>query len=673
MDCLIQICIEGIGGLESKKGKNLIDILSGEVQQPSFFIRTSGTLGRNVIRFSTVTIRKRHQIAWHQNFYRRASGLRVAWDDQFVKDRTQIPVGKPRCGIVDDGKSKLRFELVRIDKFESDCVIAIADINPIPVNILNAGSGDIDSIRRLFDQVFPFQLQGSLIGDVGNHDLSLRASFCCVPTVIPITFSLPITADIPISFDVFIKEAKNVPIKILKAATSFYCVVGSERSNAVTSPPDVLDPEWNETVRITFLMQANISRTDLSRPYLTIKLCDHRGSGMPEIVIGQCALNLWDFFSAISTAKEIRVPLLKILVEGEPVSTDSRGYIILHIKEPELTHESANVIHNAFHEMAVQKIHSLYEQSRSIQSAPLSIARVEKAAASKVSSQLHFLSNGSRHLKCLIICCMEDSDDEKVLLESNVIMKVQAFLASLDIGVEFCAIYFNSEAHTDPYLLRILVKRIFECEICVFVMGFVPGTIVESSKFSDLFASDVDGSVDSWLQSHFSQPEERDESVIEVLSHAAEFRFREDSHVTEKVLTFQRQLTISENKLPVSSDYTLAHASETEMARIKVYNAAAVDRISRRLASFGASCFTYNDADSFVSTAHEHIVGSIKSSRLHGFRTHSLLNSSIFELQFMRSADTPPSKCHFFDATHTFKIIIHSLASCSSGNTAAPM
>ena len=215
MDCLVQICIEGIGGLESKKGKNLIDILCGQAEQPSFFIRTTGTLGKNVIRFSTDVKRKRHQIIWQQSFYRRASGLRVDWEDQFVKDKSQIPVGKPRSGTVNDGKSKLMFELVRIDKFECDIAIAVAEINPIFVHILNAGTGDLDSIRSRFEQVYPLQLQGSLAGDVGNHDLSLRASVVCVPIVIPTLFLLNHTEAMPIAFDVVIKDAIHVPTKIL--------------------------------------------------------------------------------------------------------------------------------------------------------------------------------------------------------------------------------------------------------------------------------------------------------------------------------------------------------------------------------------------------------------------------------------------------------------------------
>jgi hypothetical protein len=672
MDCLIQICIEGIGGLESKKGKNLIDILSGDVEQPSYFIRTSGTLGRNVIRFSTAIKRKRHQIIWQQNFYRRASGLRVEWDDQFIKDKTQIPVSNPRCGVVSDGKSKLIFELVRIDKFESDCVIAIADINPIRINILNAGTGSIDSIRKLFERVYPFQLQGSLVGDVGSHDLSLRASVCCLPTVIPVTYSLPQTEDIAISFSIVIKQAKNVPIKILKAATSFYCAVGRERSNAVSSSSDTLDPLWNETVIVTFQMNPSISKTSLSKPFLDIELRDHRGNGVPEVLIGKGVLQLWDFFAGISKDNYIHVPLLRSDIEGKPSPLDSRGHIVLHITEPSLTHKSANLLHNLYHEMAVQNIDTLYEQSRS-QHTLLPLSAKNGKSVERVTNHLQYLSNGSRYLKCLIICCMEDCDDEKVQLESQVIVKVQVLAASLDVGLEICSIYFDPEAHSDPYLLRLLVKRIFECEICIFVLGLVPGALVDHSSISDIFDCDFDHDVDAWLRSHFSEVEEQEESLIEFLSHAVESKFREDSNVTEKVLLLQRQLLISENKLPDGSDYTIAHESTTEMARIKVYNAAAVDRISRRIASFGASCFTHNDAASFIAIAHEQFVASIKVSRLKGFRSHSLLNSSIFELQYMRSMDSNSSKCHSFTQTHAFRTIILSLESCSSGNIAAPL
>jgi hypothetical protein len=673
MDCLIQICIESIGGLESKKGKNLIDILSGEVEQPSFFIRTSGTLGRNVIRFSTAIKRKRHQIIWQQNFYRRASGLRVEWEDQFVKDKSQIPVSKPRSGVVNDGKSNLRFEFVRIDKFESDCIIAIADINLIPISIFNAGTGDMDSIRALFEKVYPFQLQGSLVGDIGNHDLSLRASICCVPTVIPIMFTLPVTQDVSILFDIVIKEARNVPIKILKASTSFYCMIGSERSNAVLSPPDKLDPRWDETLRLTVRMNPSISKTNLSRPYLTVKLCDHRGNGVPEHIIGQGVLTLWDFFSGISADKDIRVPLLRSQVEGEPASSDSRGFLVLKITEPSLTHESANVLHNAYHDMAMQKIDDLFEQSRSKHSASFSTAHIKIGEAGTHQTTGPLVFNGSRHLKCLIICCTEDCDDEKALLESDVLVKVRKILATLDVGVEFCPIYFDPEAYANLFFLRLLVQRIFECEICIFVLGLVPGALVDYTGISDVFETDFDGPAHAWMQSHHSELEEREESLIEVLSQAAESRFREDPFVTEKVLLFRRQLAILENKLPDRSDYALVHLSETEMAKTKVYNAAAVDRISRRIASFGASCFTHNDADSFISVTHEKIVASIKTSRLNGFHTHSLLNSSIFELQLMRSADSKASNCHSFAETHAFKTITVSLASNLAGSVVPPM
>ena len=666
----MQISIEGIGGLESSKGKNLIDILSGQAEQPSFFIRTSGTLGRNVLRFSTSIKRKRHQIAWQQNFYRRASGLRVEWDDQYVKDKSQIPVNKPRSGTVNDGKSKLLFEFVRIDKFESDFVIATTEINPIRVNTLNAGSGDLDSMRNIFYQVLPLDLQGSLIGDIGSHNLSLRVSFCCVPIVIPDLFSLPVKSEIPISFQIVIKEAKNVPIKILKAATSFLCFIGNARTNAVLPLPDTLDPYWDETIPLTIPVQPFNSQYDLDKPYLAVKLYDHRGGGIPDAVIGEGSLSLWEFFAGVSKEKSIRVPLLRSGCEGEPTSSDSRGHVVLHITEPLLTHETANLLNDAYHGMAIKKMDELYERSRSTKSTSISGAnRTSGRAANSSTSQLMFLSNGSRHLKCTIICCMEDSDEEKALLENEILSKMQKLLASLDIGVEFSTVYFDSAVHTSPHLLRLLVQTIFQCELCIFILGFIPGALMDYSVISQIFDTDFDARVDSWLRSHFKEHEERHESVIEVLSHAAEFVFREDSHVTEKVLMFQRKLSVSEIQPQANSD----NGPTTEMAKSKVYNAAAVDRISRRIASFGASCCVHDNSDSFVALVLSQLISSVKSSRLNGFQTHSLLNSSIFELQFMRSADTKPSQCHVFNETHAFKTAILSLLLCSSGQISHPL
>ncbi len=666
----MQISIEGIGGLESNKGKNLIDILSGQVEQPSFFIRTSGTLGRNAIRFSTSIKRKRHQITWQQNFYRRASGLRVEWDDQYVKDKSQIPVNKLRSGTVNDGKSKFLFEFVRIDKFESDFVIATAEINSIRVNILNAGSGDLDFICGLFYQVLPLDLQGSLIGDIGSHNLSLRVSFCCVPIAIPDVYSLSVESEIPISFQIVVKEAKNVPIKLLKAATSFLCFIGSARTNAVLPLPDTLDPYWDETIPLAIPVQPFNSQHDIDKPYLTIKLCDHRGSGIPDVVIGEGVLSVWEFFAGISVDRSIRVPLRRSGFEGEPTSSDSRGYVVVHITQQSLTHEAANLLNNSYHGMVIKKMDELYERLRS--SKPTSISgahRISDRAASAASSQLIFLSNGSRHLKCTIICCMEDSDEEKALLENEILIKMQKLLASLDISVEFCSVYFDPAAHASPHLLRLIVQKVFQCELCIFILGFVPGALVDYSVISQIFDTDFDVRVDSWLRSHFKEHEEREESVIEVLSHAAEFMFREDSHVTEKVLMFQRALSVLEIQAQDNAD----NRPTTEMAKSKVYNAASVDRISRRVASFGASCFVHNNADAFVALALTQLIASVKASRLNGFRTHSLLNSSIFELQFMRSADTEPSKCHVFNETHAFKTAILSLLSCSSGGISPPL
>lgn len=669
----MQISIEGIGGLESKKGKNLIDILCGQAEQPSFFIRTTGTLGKNVIRFSTDVMRKRHQITWQQSFYRRASGLRVDWEDQFIKDKSQIPISKPRSGTVNDGKSRLIFELVRIDKFKSDSIIAVAEINPICVSILNAGTGDIDSMRSLFDRVYPLQLQGSLAGDVGNHDLSLRASVFCVPTVIPIMFSLTSTEDMHISFDFIIKEATHVPIKILKSATSFLCMIDSTRTNSVLSSAETLDPQWNETITITLPIQPSISKMDPSKPYLTIKFINHRGSGMPDDVIGEGTLSLWDFFSSVSKDKCIRVPLLRSGIEGEPTSFDMRGRLVLHIMEPTLTHQSANLFHNLYHELAIKKLDALYENAKYRQKSSLSVTNTKsnESKISNVGNQQHFLLNGSRHLKCLIICCMEDCDDEKAMLESEIIVQINKLLASMDISVEFCNIYNDATAHANSHLIRILVRKIFESEICVFVLGYIPGALVDRSGISALSESSFDYRIDSWLQSHFSEFEENDESLIELLSHAAQFIFREDPHVTEKVLMFQRQLIIPEKEH--SLDQSTSQIPATETANIKAYNAAAVDRISRRISSFGASCFTHLNANSFVTIAQEKIVSSIQQSRLNGFRTHSLLNSSVFELQFMRSADSKPSNCHFFTRTHAFRTITLSLDSCSSGNITSPL
>jgi hypothetical protein len=674
MDAIVQISIEGIGGLESKKGKNLIDILSGEVDQPSFFLRTSGTLGKNSIRFSTDVKRKRHQIVWQQTFYRRAFGLRVEWDDQFIKDKSQIPVNKPRCGTVNDGKSKILFELIRVDKFASDVVLAIAEIDPIRINILNGASGDPETIRRMFEKSYPLHLQGSLVGDIGTHDLSLRASFACISTKIPVMFSLPSTEDVQISFDVVIKQAKHVPIKTLKGAVALFCMFGPARTNAAQISADTLDPQWDETITLTLPIKPSISQNEDS-PYLEIKLCDHRGAGIPDAVIGFKTLTIWDFFSSVSNDRDICVQLWRVGVEGEPSLSDSRGSIVLHILEPKLTHKSANVFNNAHHEMVTKKLEALYENSRSTQkkSTPTLHAKEDGSSANATSNKLQCLLNGSRQLKCLIFCCMEDCDDEKALLESEILVKMQIILASQDIGVEFCSIYFDSEAHSNPHLLKILVQSIFQCELCIFILGFIPGELVEQSSVALTFESDFDSRVDAWMQSHFSEHEEREESVIEVLSHAAEFKFRESSHVTEKVLLFQRKLLISGSKLPDDSDHAMDQTSATEMARMKVYNAAAVDRIARRIASFGASCFVHNDADSFTTIVQEQLIVSIKASRLNGFRTHALLNSSIFELQFFRSADTKHSKCHSVAATHAFKTLIVNLESCSSGNITAPL
>ncbi len=670
----MQISIEGIGGLDSKKGKNLIDILCGRAEQPSFFIRTSGILGKNVIRFSTDVVRKRHQIIWQQSFYRRVSGLRVDWDDQFIKDKSQIPVSKPRSGTVNDAKSKLDFELVRIDKFESDTIIATADINPICVNILNAGTGDLDSLRRLFEQVLPFHLQGTLAGDVGNHDLSLRASVVCVPMVIPIMFSPTLTEEMCYSFDIFIKEVIHVPIKILTQATSFMCMIGSTRTNVVQSSAETLDPQWNESVIITLTMKQIMSKMDLSTPYLLIKLIDHRGSGMPDEIICEGNLNLWDFFSSISKDRFIRVPLFRSGIEGQPLPSDMRGFAVLRITEPMLTHESATLFHNLYHEMVVRKLDAIYELAKYKQNASnFTNNTIDKKSMLAKNKDFRFLLNGSRHLKCLIVCCMEDCDDEKVMLESDIISKVNKLFSSKDVGLDFCIMYHDSNAHENYHLMRLLVKNIFDSEICAFVLGSVPGAVVDRTRVAVLFESSFDDRVDTWLQSHFSTFVDIEESVVEILAHAAQFVFQEDPHVTEKVLLFQRQLIIPENERSGDLDQPIHKGLATDSSIIKAYNAAAVDRISRRIASFGASCFTYLDSNSFVTIAHEKLVASIQTSRLNCFRTHSLLNSSVFELQFMRSADTEPSSCHSFSGTQAFQIVLSSLKSCSNGNTAAPL